>query len=120
MCLQLQWSIVWSLSEAPQPLPRQFMLPTLSQPLVCSICWNINSLIAAITAGVLMVTVLLTLNMIVAIGMLNGFIFYANVVAANSTIFIPSSEPSFTTVFVAWVNLDIGVNVCFIVTDGLD
>ena len=32
--------------------------------------------------------------------------------------FFPSSEPSFPSVFIAWLNLDIGIDVCFI--DGLD
>ena len=65
-----------------------------------------------------MVTALLAINMTVAVGLINGFIFYANIVAANSAIFFPSSEPNFPTVFVAWLNLDIGIDVCFF--DGLD
>ena len=74
--------------------------------------------LAAIIAGILLVTALLALNMTVAVGLVNGFIFYANIVATNSAVFFPSSEPSFPTVFVAWLNLDIGVDVCFF--DGLD
>ena len=49
---------------------------------------------------------------------MHGFIFYANIVAANNAVFFPSSEPSFPTVLVAWLNLDIGIDVCFF--DGLD
>ena len=75
-------------------------------------------LLAAIIAGILLVTALLVLNMTVAVGLINGFIFYANIVAANSAVFFPSSQPSFPTVFVAWLNLDIGIDVCFF--DGLD
>ena len=75
-------------------------------------------LLAAIIAGILLVTALLALNMTVAVGLINGFIFYANVVSVNSAVFFPSSEPSFPTVFVAWLNLDIGIDVCFF--DGLD
>ena len=75
-------------------------------------------LLAAIVAGILLVTALLALNMTVAVGLINGFIFYANIVAANNVVFFPSSEPSFPTVFVAWLNLDIGIDVCFF--DGLD
>ena len=60
-----------------------------------------------------LVTALLALNMTVAVGLINGFIFYANIVAANSAVVFPSSEPSFPTVFVAWLNLDIGIDVCF-------
>ena len=75
-------------------------------------------LLAAIVAGILLVTALLALNMTVAVGLINGFIFYANIVAANNAVFFPSSEPSFPTVFVAWLNLDIGIDVCFF--NGLD
>ena len=75
-------------------------------------------LLAAIVAGILLVTALLALNMTVAVGLINGFIFYANIIAANNAVFFPSSEPSFPTVFVAWLNMDIGIDVCFF--DGLD
>ena len=75
-------------------------------------------LLAAIIAGVLLMTALLALNMTVAVGLINGFIFYANIMSANSAVFFPSSEPSFPTVFVAWLNLDLGIDVCFF--DGLD
>ena len=75
-------------------------------------------LLATFVVGILLVTALLALNMTVAVGLINGFIFYANIVAANNGVFFPSSEPSFPTVFVAWLNLDIGIDVCFF--DGLD
>ena len=48
-----------------------------------------------------------------------GFIFfYTNIVAASKSAFIPSAEPSFPSVLVAWLNLDIGFDLCF--SDGLD
>ena len=75
-------------------------------------------ILAAIIVGVLLVTALLALNMTVAVGLINGFIFYANIMSANSAVFFPSSEPSFPTVSVAWLNLDLGIDVCFF--DGLD
>ena len=53
------------------------------------------------------------------VGLINGFIFYANVIEANGAIFFLSSEPSFPTVFIAWLSLDVGINVCF-GFDGLD
>ena len=75
-------------------------------------------LLAAAIAGILLVTALLALNMTVSVGLINGFIFYANIVSAGSAAFFSSSEPSFPSVFVAWLNLDTGIDVCFI--DGLD
>ena len=73
----------------------------------------VTVLLVAIIAGVLLVTALLFLNMTVAVGLINSFIFYANIVSANSSVFFSSSDPSFPTVFVAWLNLDIGIDVCF-------
>ena len=84
----------------------------------CHTHWPAVILLAAAIAGILLVTALLALNMTVSVGLINGFIFYANIVSAGSAIFFPSSEPSFPSVFVAWLNLDIGIDVCFI--DGLD
>ena len=78
-------------------------------------------LLAAAVAGILLVTALLALNMTVSIGLINGFIFYANIASAGSAIFLPLSnqqEFNFPSLFVAWLNLDIGIDVCFI--DGLD
>ena len=82
-------------------------------PAVCVVI-----LLAAILAGILLVAGLLALNMTVSVGLINGFIFYANIVSAGDAVFFPSSEPSFPSVFIAWLNLDIGIDVCFF--DGLD
>ena len=38
---------------------------------------------------------------------------YANVLAANKAIFLPFTDPNFLTVFVSWVNLDLGIETCF-------
>ena len=82
-------------------------------PAVCVVI-----LLAAILAGIVLVSALLALKMTVSVGLINGFIFYVNIVSAGSAVFFPSSEPSLPSVFVAWLNLDIGIDVCFI--DGLD
>ena len=92
-----------------------------SRCLPCHSYWPVvfvAIIFTAIIAGILLVVALLALNMTVAVGLINSFIFYANIVAANSAVFFPSSDPSFPTVFVAWLNLDIGINACFI--NGLD
>ena len=92
-----------------------------SRYLPCHSHWSavlVGILLTSIIAGILLVTALLALNMTVAVGSINGFIFYANIVAANSAVFFPSSESSFPTVFIGWLNLDIGIDVCFF--DGLD
>ena len=53
-----------------------------------------------------------------AVGTINGLIFYANVISANRSIFIKTGEANVLTVFIAWINLDFGFETCFY--DGLD
>ena len=56
--------------------------------------------------------------MTIAVGTLNGILFYANIVAVNADIyFLPSTTPNFITVFISWLNLDIGFDVCFTKTE---
>ena len=70
--------------------------------------------IAALLAGVALVTLLFVLNMTVAAGTLNGLIFYANVVYANkNSILILFKEKTFITVFMSWLNLELGINTCY-------
>ena len=61
---------------------------------------------------------MLALNMTVAVGTLNGILFYAHIVAANTdTYFFPFLSPNIVTVLILWLNLDIGFDVCLY--DGL-
>ena len=69
--------------------------------------------IAAILAGIILVTVLLVLNMTVAVGTLNELIFYANVVYANRSILLPFQDANFVTVVISWLNLDLGIDTCY-------
>ena len=69
--------------------------------------------IAAILAGIALITLLLVLNMTVAVGTLNGLIFYVNVVYANKSILLPFQETNFITVFISWLNLELGIDTCY-------
>ena len=87
-----------------------------SRCLLCPSYWPallISITIAAILAGLALVTLLLVLNMTVAIGTLNGLIFYANVLYANKSILLPFQQTNFITVFISWLNLDFGIDTCF-------
>ena len=83
----------------------------------CSENWRrdlIGIVIAAIIAGIVLVISMLALNMTVAVGTLNGIVFYANIVAANAdTYFSPFKSPDFVTVFISWLNLDVDFDICF-------
>ena len=66
----------------------------------------------AIIVGMILVAIVLVLNFTVAVGTLNGIIFYANVMGANSNIFFSYSTKNFLTVFLNWLNLEIGFDCC--------
>ena len=65
-------------------------------------------------AGIALVAFLLILSLSVANGTISGLIFYANVIQANRSTFFPLMEHSdILTVFIAWINLDLGIETCF-------
>ena len=76
---------------------------------------------AFVFAGIALVLLLLGLRLTVAAGTINGLIFYANVIAVNSAIFFKPPTSDFLTVliakvltvFIAWLNLDLGIETCF-------
>ena len=80
----------------------------------CKECSNLYLLllIPFALAGILLVALILVLNITIATGNIHGLIFYANIVAANRAIFFLSLN-NFLTVFVSWVNLDLGIEACF-------
>ena len=88
-----------------------------SRCIECPEHWYLNLaglVIAAFVAGIVLVVLMLALNFTVAIGTLNGILFYANIVASNTEAYFPlSSTPNLVSVIVSWLNLDIGFDICF-------
>ena len=84
----------------------------------CMQCSNIYILlfIPFALAGVALIILMLKCNLTVSTGTLNGLIFYANIVRANHAVFFPLGRSdafsSLLSVFIAWLNLDLGVEVC--------
>ena len=97
-------------------LPGLSLALGTSKCLECSNVWLLLLPFAA--AGLALVFVLLTLNFIVSTGTINGLISYANIVRANHAVFFPPGDRSFFSLFIAWLDLDLGVEACF--WDGLD
>ena len=65
-------------------------------------------------AGLALVAFLLTCNITISTGTLNGLIFYANVVSTSGLMSLHNCSISpILSVFIAWVNLDLGVETCF-------
>ena len=78
----------------------------------------VANILAQVFSGILLVGLILMLNITVAVGTMNGLFFYADVVAANRNNFLPFSKPNFLTVFVAGLNLDLGIDRCYV--EGMD
>ena len=89
-----------------------------SQCLPCTNDGHIALLLAFIIAGFALVFFIKALNLTVAIGTINGLILYANIIWINQSIFFPPGSAYFLKIFVAWLNLDLGVETCFF--HGLD
>ena len=86
----------------------------------CLDCSNktLALLIAFSVAGLALVLLLVTCNLTVTEGTINGLIFYANIIWINRSIFFPRMTTNVLTVFIAWLNLDLGIQTCFY--NGLD
>ena len=63
--------------------------------------------------GIALVFLLLICKLTVAAGTLSGVLFYANIVGVNRTLFLPVETTDALSVFIAWLNLDCGVESCF-------
>ena len=81
----------------------------------CGQCSNsyLSLLLVFGIAGVVLVIFLILLNLTVTIGTINGLIFYANIVKVNQPIFFPNGPVTFLSQFIAWLNLDLGIETCF-------
>ena len=69
-------------------------------------------------AGPALVGFIKLLDISISQGTINGLVFYANIIHANQNIFLPWRSTHPLTVFIAWLNLDFGVETCFF--NGLD
>ena len=85
----------------------------------CKACSNTYLLLIVpfAASGLLLVAILLALKLTVTEGSINGLIFYSNVMVMNHTILF-SRETSYLYIFLAWLNLDIGISTCLF--DGMD
>lgn len=78
----------------------------------------LSLLLAFIGAGFALVLVIKFLDLTVTMGTINGLIFYANIVWANQHILFSNKSlflDKVLKVFIAWINLDFGIETCFFV-----
>ena len=78
----------------------------------------VSIVIVALLGGIALVFLLMVLNSTVAVGTLDGLISYANIIGANSSTFLPPSSKKFLTIFISWLNLEVGFDICFF--EGMD
>ena len=85
----------------------------------CLQCSNayVSLILPFALAGVLLVVFIKVLNFTVCQGAINGLIFYANVINANKYLYYDQTTINPITLFIAWFNLDVGIETCFY--DGL-
>ena len=63
--------------------------------------------------GIVLVALILILNLTIAVGTLNGLIFCANLISINSESVQSVNSPGVLGTFIAWLNLNFGLNTCF-------
>ena len=85
----------------------------------CKRCTNsyLVLLVPFALMGIALVFLLLVCKLTVATGTLSALVFYANIVGTNN-IFLPVEFANPSSVFISWVNLDLGIETCFY--NGLD
>ena len=86
----------------------------------CKMCSHLSSYnfiwltVVMVLAGVVLVVFLLLVKMTVSGGTINGLIFYANIVSSSGLLDHQNCViHPFFHVFISWINLDLGIEVCF-------
>jgi len=84
----------------------------------CSDAW-LATIILYTAAGIVLVFLLFCLRLTVATGMINGLIFYANIVGLNANIVVSAGSffddiyLRFFEIFLSFLNLELGFPLCF-------
>ena len=78
----------------------------------CLHCPNTHLALLALTGAVL-VCFIKVIDLTISQGTLNGLVFYANVVKANEYLLYNEKQTNPLAVFIAWFNLDLGIETCF-------
>ena len=79
----------------------------------CSNHYLLLLIVAFALMGVVLVFLLLVCKLTIATGTISGLVFYANIVGVNRIFFLPVKSTDAFSVFIAWLNLDFGIETCF-------
>ena len=91
-----------------------------SHCIYCTNNYNLALFVFFVAAGLLLVIFITTLNLTVTRGFINGLVFYSNVLWIYRRIIFRQDEENnfailtFLRAFIAWINLDFGIETCFI------
>jgi predicted outer membrane repeat protein len=90
-------------------------LSTVFGTSTCKPCSNNYLALLAVfsAAGLLLTAAMIYGDLTLSRGSFNGLIFYANIVRIHHAIIFPPNNVNLVTVFIAWLNLDLGIEVCF-------
>ena len=81
--------------------------------LPCGNNHNVILIVLFVLAGVVFIVLIFVLKLTVSVETLNGIFLYANIIQANHQAFFPRATINFFTVFISWLNLDLGIETCF-------
>uniref|UniRef100_A0A1X7V9R2 Right handed beta helix domain-containing protein n=1 Tax=Amphimedon queenslandica TaxID=400682 RepID=A0A1X7V9R2_AMPQE len=87
----------------------------------CQHCTNMYLLLLLpvfLILGILFIGALIFFDLTVASGRINGLLLYINTVKMNESVFFPLNGNPVLKQFIAWLNLDLGIDLCFY--NGLD
>ena len=70
-------------------------------------------LLPFVLAGGVLVCFIKVIDLTIPQGTLNGLIFYANIFKANEYLLFNEKQTNPLIVFIAWLNLDLGIETCF-------
>ena len=78
----------------------------------CSKKYNFWIVPLFVVIGLIIVLGMLFLDLTVSIGLINGLIFYANILSISGLTKNCSIHP-LLSIFISWINLDLGIHMCF-------
>ena len=89
-----------------------------SHCIACDNSKNVGLVLFFAAAGPLLILFIVAVNLTVTQGMINGVIFYANIIWVYESVVFPAESTKillFLRIFIAWINLDFGIETCFVV-----
>ena len=75
---------------------------------------TVSLVILIAVAGIALVALVKLANLTISVGSINGLLFYGYIIKVNESVFFPDGDVPVVSQFIAWINLDLGFEYCFI------